>query len=157
MLCRSVHTRLVTEGVQILEHPPYSPKYRWYKAWLRQCSRWQTTSAAADAAAREALFREALQELTLFKSRTSAALLQAQEQLTAARADADEMEANYRSTWEAAQTSQSRSTALLEQLSQVRRPLIRRRRTRNVASLPAHEQSVGTSLVALQVWQIWSP
>ena len=82
----------------------------------------QTQSAAAEAAAKEKFFREALQELTLFKSRTSAALLQAQEQLHSAKAEAEAMEANYQSAWAAAQATQSQSATLLEQLSEVGSP-----------------------------------
>lgn len=79
----------------------------------------QTQAASAAAAAKESFFREALQELTLFRSRTSAALLQAQEQLQSANAEANAMEERYQSAWDQAQASQSKSTALLDQLSQV--------------------------------------
>ena len=48
----------------------------------------QAQRKKAETAAKEAFFREALQELTLFKSRTSAALLQAQEQLHSATQEA---------------------------------------------------------------------
>jgi len=48
----------------------------------------QAQRKKAEAAAKEAFFRDALQEVTLFKSRTSAALLQAQEQLHSATLEA---------------------------------------------------------------------
>jgi hypothetical protein len=83
--------------------------------WAAQAQRKKT-----EAAAKEAFFREALQELTLFKSRTSAALLQAQEQLHSATVEAQGMEATYLTAWTTAQASHTQNTALLQQLSEVR-------------------------------------
>ena len=48
----------------------------------------QAQADAQEARAREAAFQAALQEVTLFKSRTSAALLQAQERADAAQVSA---------------------------------------------------------------------
>ena len=72
---------------------------------------------------KEELFRNALQSLTLFKSRTAAALLQAQERAQAATSEADAMEAQYQAAWANAEATQSKSTALLDQLTKVRCPL----------------------------------
>ena len=79
----------------------------------------QAKREASDSAAKEAFYREALQELTLFKSRTSASLLQAQEQLQSATREAEAMEATYQTAWQTAQANHTKNTALLAQLSEV--------------------------------------
>lgn len=79
----------------------------------------QAKREASESAAKEAFFREALQELTLFRSRTSASLLQAQEQLQSASREAEAMEATYQTAWSTAQANHSKNTALLAQLSEV--------------------------------------
>lgn len=79
----------------------------------------QAKREATESAAKEAFYREALQELTLFKSRTSASLLQAQEQLQSAHREADAMETTYQTAWDTAQANHSKNTALLAQLSEV--------------------------------------
>ena len=86
----------------------------------------QAQREASESAAREAFYREALQELTLFKSRTSAALLQAQEQLQSATREAEGMEETYQTAWATAQANHSKTTALLAQLSEVRAHLVTR-------------------------------
>ena len=78
----------------------------------------QAQEDAAAAVAKDKFYRQALEELTLFKSRMAAALLQAQEQLQSANIQADEMESTYQSAWTASQANQSKSTALLEELSE---------------------------------------
>lgn len=79
----------------------------------------QAQREAKESSAKEAYYREALQELTLFKSRTSASLLQAQEQLQSAKRDAEEMEVTYQTAWTTAQANHSKNSALLEELSTV--------------------------------------
>jgi hypothetical protein len=65
-------------------------------------------------------YQAALQELTLFKSRTSTALLQAQERCERVTAEADSMQSQYEQAWGGAESAHSRGRRLLDELTKVR-------------------------------------
>ncbi|KAK9844100.1 hypothetical protein WJX81_004424 [Elliptochloris bilobata] len=86
---------------------------------------WQAQAGAQAAQQREAMYRAALQELTLFKSRTSAALLQAraapaQERRDREAADADAMQAQYQAAWVGAEATHAQGRQLLDNLTRAR-------------------------------------
>ncbi|CAL8470940.1 g10482 [Coccomyxa elongata] len=69
---------------------------------------------------KEALYKAALQDLTLFKSRTSAALLQAQERADKEMADANAMQARYEAAWAGAEATHAQGRELLDSLTKAR-------------------------------------
>eukprot|EP00891_Asterochloris_glomerata_P006112 jgi/Astpho2/6112/Aster-04057 len=85
----------------------------------------QTTAQTQAAKRKEAFYQQALQDLTLFKSKTTAAVLQAsktlaQERIDKAVSDADAMESQYESAYASARQTYSRGRALLDEIQRAR-------------------------------------